>query len=61
VGEFYAPETEGGLAYDDPALGLEWPLPVAVISEKDAQWAHLDTVESELRGRMTLAVAGEAA
>ena len=28
VGEFYAPEAEGGLRYDDPRLGLEWPLPV---------------------------------
>ena len=53
VGEFYAPETEGGLAYDDPRLGLEWPLPVAVISEKDSQWQPLDEVEPELRRRMT--------
>ena len=55
VGEFYAPETEGGLAYDDPRLGLEWPLPVAVISEKDAQWEPLDVVEAELRRRMSQA------
>ena len=61
VGEFYAPETEGGLAYDDPRLALQWPLPVAVISEKDAEWAHLDAVEPEVRGRMTLRVEGEAA
>jgi dTDP-4-dehydrorhamnose 3,5-epimerase len=55
VGEFYAPETEGGLAYDDPRLRLEWPLPVAVISEKDAQWERLDVVEAELRRRMSQA------
>ena len=55
VGEFYAPETEGGLAYDDPRLGLEWPLPVAAISEKDAQWEPLDVVEPELRRRMAVA------
>ncbi len=61
VGEFYAPETEGGLAYDDPRLALQWPLPVAVISEKDAEWAHLDAVEPEVRRRMTLRVEGEAA
>ena len=57
VGEFYAPETEGGLAYDDPRLGLEWPLPVAVISEKDAQWERLDVVEPELRRRMNASTA----
>jgi dTDP-4-dehydrorhamnose 3,5-epimerase len=56
VGEFYAPETEGGLAYDDPRLGLEWPLPVAVISEKDAEWAHLESVEPEVRRRMAPAM-----
>ena len=54
VGEYYAPETEGGLAYDDPRLGLVWPLPVAVISGKDAQWDRLDVVEPEVRRRMTL-------
>lgn len=52
VGEFYAPETEGGLAYDDPRLGLEWPLPVAVISEKDTQWKPFGEVEDEIRRRM---------
>jgi dTDP-4-dehydrorhamnose 3,5-epimerase len=55
VGEFYAPETEGGLAYDDPRLGLAWPLPVAAISEKDAQWEPLEVVEPEVRRRMTIA------
>ena len=34
VGEFYTPGVEGGLRHDDPALGLSWPLPVEVISEK---------------------------
>jgi dTDP-4-dehydrorhamnose 3,5-epimerase len=57
VGEFYAPETEGGLAYDDPRLGLQWPLPVAVISEKDAQWEQLELVEPEVRRRMAAATA----
>lgn len=33
--EFYAPNTEYCLRYNDPALGVEWPLPVAVVSEKD--------------------------
>jgi dTDP-4-dehydrorhamnose 3,5-epimerase len=54
VGEFYAPEHEGGLSYLDPRLGLEWPLPVAAISPKDAAWAPLDEIEDELRRRMSL-------
>jgi dTDP-4-dehydrorhamnose 3,5-epimerase len=38
VSEYYTPATERGLRYNDPALGIEWPLPVAVISDKDASW-----------------------
>jgi dTDP-4-dehydrorhamnose 3,5-epimerase len=54
VGEFYTPEAEGGLLHDDPRLGLEWPLPVAVISEKDQQFSLLDEIEPELKRRMAV-------
>jgi dTDP-4-dehydrorhamnose 3,5-epimerase len=56
VGEFYTPGVEGGLMYDDPRLGLEWPLPVTVISEKDQQWQGLDEVEPEIGRRMIVEV-----
>ena len=32
---------ERGLRHDDPDLGLEWPVPVSVISDKDASWPLL--------------------
>lgn len=54
VGEFYTPSTEGGLLYNDPRLGLEWPLPVAVISEKDQKFRLLDETEPELKRRMRI-------
>jgi dTDP-4-dehydrorhamnose 3,5-epimerase len=54
VGEFYAPDYESGLMHDDPRLGLEWPLPVAVISDKDQKFKLLDDIEPELRRRMTV-------
>ena len=38
VDEFYAPQHERGLRYDDPALGIHWPLPVTSLSRKDASW-----------------------
>lgn len=38
VSQFYTPGAEGGIRYDDPAFGIEWPIEVAVISEKDAGW-----------------------
>lgn len=41
VSEFYTPNTERGLRYDDPSLGLDWPLPVSEISEKDTNWSLL--------------------
>lgn len=54
VGEFYAPETEGGLLYSDLRLALSWPLPITEISPKDAAWKLLDEVEPELRRRMAV-------
>jgi dTDP-4-dehydrorhamnose 3,5-epimerase len=54
VGEFYTPETEGGLRYDDPRLGLTWPLPVTEMSEKDRAWALLDEIEAEVVRRMAV-------
>ncbi len=38
MSEFYAPEEARGLRYDAPLFGIEWPLPVAVISENDLRW-----------------------
>ena len=54
VGEFYTPGVEGGLRHDDPRLGLKWPEPVTVISEKDRGWALMSEVEPELKRRMSL-------
>lgn len=35
ISEFYHPECARGLRWDDPALGVEWPLEVSCISERD--------------------------
>ena len=56
VGEFYTPEAEGGLMFDDPRLKLSWPLPVSIISEKDQKFVPLDRIEPELKRKMTVAV-----
>lgn len=42
VGEFYTPGCERGVRFDDPVIGIEWPLPVTVISENDQSWPLLD-------------------
>ena len=41
VSEFYTPNRERGLRYDDPSFGIKWPLPVSEISEKDTNWSLL--------------------
>ncbi|MFT3691043.1 dTDP-4-dehydrorhamnose 3,5-epimerase [Paenirhodobacter sp.] len=41
VSAAYAPASEGGLRHDDPLLGIAWPLPVTVLSPKDASWPLL--------------------
>jgi dTDP-4-dehydrorhamnose 3,5-epimerase len=36
MSEFYSPECSRGYPWNDPAFGIVWPIPVSVISEKDA-------------------------
>jgi len=38
VSEFFAPAHASGYAYNDPAFGIEWPLPLSVISLADSSW-----------------------
>lgn len=39
----YAPESEDGLRWNDPAVGIEWPISSGVLlSEKDKNWSLLD-------------------
>jgi dTDP-4-dehydrorhamnose 3,5-epimerase len=45
MGDFYAPEYACGYRYDDPAFGIEWPLAVQEISDKDKNWSLFEKVE----------------
>jgi dTDP-4-dehydrorhamnose 3,5-epimerase len=47
---YYADETERGISYRDPDVGIEWPIPVdeLVPSERDASAPTLREVEAEL-------------
>jgi len=47
---FYQPGVEGGLRWDDPRLGITWPLPVTDLSEKDARHPLLEGDSSRLPG-----------
>lgn len=47
VSEFYTPGMERGLRYDDPRFGIDWPLEVTAISEKDASWQPFEPAPAE--------------
>jgi dTDP-4-dehydrorhamnose 3,5-epimerase len=38
VSNCYAPESESGVAFNDPAININWPLPPSVVSDKDMNW-----------------------
>lgn len=48
--DFYHPNDEGGLAYNDPEIGVEWPIPEGtelIMSEKDTKWGGLSSYVNE--------------
>lgn len=48
VTDYYHPEDEAGIRWDDPQLRIEWQVPNPLLSEKDAQLPLLAEVEAEL-------------
>lgn len=38
VSQFYLPDFERGLRYDDPQIGIDWPVNNKIISDKDKGW-----------------------
>lgn len=41
--EFYAPNAAKGVRFDDPALAIQWPLPVSMCSLQDRNWELMET------------------
>jgi len=41
--EYYKPELEGGLRYDDPSLDIMWPLPISDLSNRDSNHKLIDS------------------
>ena len=41
MGEFYSPECERGVRYNDPELMINWPIEPVVVSDKDRNWPLL--------------------
>ncbi len=49
----YAPKTEGGLLWNDPALGIAWPVSAAAatVNARDAGWPVLAALQSPFEWR----------
>jgi dTDP-4-dehydrorhamnose 3,5-epimerase len=47
VTDDYAPECEDGLTWNDPEIGVEWPLPIGDITTnpRDGRWSKLSELE----------------
>lgn len=47
--DFYHPGDEGGIIWNDPDIGIEWPLEgmELILSEKDTKWPKLNTIERQ--------------
>ena len=38
----YQPEAASGVRFDDPAIGIDWPLAVSSVSDRDRGWPDFD-------------------
>lgn len=50
--EYYHPEDEGGLCWDDPAIGVQWPLDgigEPVLSQRDRAWSGFADVMDRMQ------------
>ena len=46
--DFYHPGDEGGIMYNDPAIGVKWPIPDGMeltLSDRDTKWGSLDSLK----------------
>ena len=42
--DFYNQQTEGGLQWNDPDIGIDWPINAPVLSEKDTKNPRLKDI-----------------
>jgi dTDP-4-dehydrorhamnose 3,5-epimerase len=49
LSSYFDPTTEAGIAWDDPEVGIEWPVAEPLLSERDQQAPSLSEVAGSLR------------
>lgn len=45
VDNFYAPECDGGIRFDDPEIGITWPIEATIRSQKDLNLPYLKDLD----------------
>ena len=48
--DFYHPGDEGGIMYNDPEIGVKWPIPEGcelILSDRDTKWGGLSSYVNE--------------
>lgn len=48
LSSYFDPETESGIAWDDPEVGIEWPVDEPLLSDRDRGGARLSEVADSL-------------
>ena len=49
--DFYHPNDEGGLKWDDPDIGIIWPIPAdmeLLLSDKDKKWSGIEEYKKNM-------------
>jgi dTDP-4-dehydrorhamnose 3,5-epimerase len=49
--EYYAPECENGLHWNDPEVGIDWPVTKPILSDKDTAYRFLADISTDLLPR----------
>lgn len=54
--DYYRPQLADGVRFDDPAIGVSWPLPVSCIIERDRRYPDFDPQAHAARFRSAMAL-----
>jgi len=47
VDNYYSPQHDRGIAWNDPDLNINWPTPNPILSDKDTKHPHLQDLETQ--------------
>jgi dTDP-4-dehydrorhamnose 3,5-epimerase len=45
--DYYAPKEERGIRWNDPSVGITWPVSKPILSEKDSRYPAIDNIGND--------------